>query len=151
MTLLAAPPLKNGAIFDKFFASARVIFVVRIVSVGSSCGDWRRPRSLSTFLLNVMSKINPTPDDIVSCEFWFRSALLMHQSCEQRLCKALNVEREGLQQALLTTRARGMDVHVSHALAAYCEAEAQLDKADRLYELAKSVAECNANHQKLEC
>ena len=98
-----------------------------------------------------MSKINPTPEDLTSCEFWYRSALLNHQRCEERLCKLLCVDRSGLQQALLTCRAKGMDPHVCQALAGYYEAEDQLDKADRLYELAKSVAQCNADHQALEC
>jgi len=98
-----------------------------------------------------MLKKNPTPEDLVSCEFQYRSALLNHQRCEERLCKLLGVERSGLQQALLVCRGKGMNPHLVKALAGYYEAEEQLDKADRLYELAKSVAQCNADHRALEC
>ena len=97
----------------------------------------------------------PSPDDLLGCEEWFKKSLLIHAKAEQALCEELCVDRNGLQQALLTTRVKGMSSACRYALSMFHQAEIDLYKADQHLELAQelnmSIKQCDQDHQFLEC
>jgi len=97
----------------------------------------------------------PSPDDLIGCEEWFKKSLLIHAKAEQALCEELCVDRKGLQQALLTTRVKGISPACRHALSMFHQAEIDLFKADQLLELAQelimSLKQCDQDHELLEC
>ena len=82
----------------------------------------------------------PSPDDYLSCEFWYRSALLKTMRMEQRLQQLLDVNTSAdMEVAILDQKRIGLSGEIGRVYKLFLEAEEQLSEADQLFTIATAA------------